>query len=598
MVQSKLRFNGEVTEVTDTNLIYGINGPVVTVKGKTNLSMMEMVYVGEKRLVGEVISLDDQLTTIQVYEETTGLKPGEPVYSTGAPMSLTLGPGIIRNIFDGIQRPLSAIEEKSGAFITKGATVSPIDFEKEWDVTVDVNVGDELSGGDIYAHCEETPVITHKMMVPPYVKGTVTKCEADGKYKVNDCIVEITDAKGNVHKLTLCQKWPIRIPRPAKKRLGATRPLITGQRVIDTLFPVAKGGAAAIPGGFGTGKTMTQHQLAKWCDADIIIYVGCGERGNEMTQALVEFGEITDPKTGNPLTDRTVLIANTSNMPVAAREASIYTGITLAEYYRDMGYHTAIMADSTSRWAEALREISGRLEEMPADEGFPAYLPSRLSEFYERAGYTENLNGSEGSITLIGAVSPQGSDFSEPVTQNTKRFTRCFWALDKSLAYSRHYPAINWNDSYSEYLSDLSNWYSENVAPDFLKMREKFCAILLEENNLLEIANLVGTDVLPDDQKLTMEIARVIRVGFLQQNAFHKEDTFVSLEKQYKMMKVILYLYDKCRKIVARQVPISKIVATGVFDKLVKIKYDVPNDNLEMLDGYIKDIDEKLNFLM
>jgi len=343
---------------------------------------------------------------------------------------------------------------------------------------------------------------------------------------------------------------------------------------------------------------MTQHQLAKWCDADIIIYVGCGERGNEMTQALVEFGEIIDPKTGKPLTDRTILIANTSNMPVAAREASIYTGITLAEYYRDMGYHTALMADSTSRWAEALREISGRLEEMPADEGFPAYLPSRLSEFYERAGYTENLNGTEGSITLIGAVSPQGSDFSEPVTQNTKRFTRCFWALDKALAYSRHYPAINWNDSYSEYLSDLKDWYDENVATDFLKLREEFCSILLEENSLLEIANLVGTDVLPDEQKLTMEIARVIRVGFLQQNAFHKEDTFVPLEKQYKMMQVILHLYHKAQSIIARQVPISKILSTGIFDKLVKIKYDVPNAQLNLLDGYIKEIDEKLNLFL
>ncbi len=582
----------------ESNLIYGINGPVVTVKGKTDLSMMEMVYVGNKKLVGEVIGLDDEMTTIQVYEETTGLRPGEPVYSTSAPMSLTLGPGIIRNIFDGIQRPLSAIEKSSGAFIDKGTAVSPIDFDTEWDVTVDVKVGDKLSGGDIYAHCEETPVITHKIMVPPYLSGCVTKCEPNGKYKVQDCIVELTDDFGNIHKLTLCQKWPIRTPRPTKNRLGAKKPLITGQRIIDTLFPIAKGGAAAIPGGFGTGKTMTQHQLAKWCDADIIIYVGCGERGNEMTQALVEFGEITDPKTGRPLTDRTVLIANTSNMPVAAREASIYTGITLAEYYRDMGYHTALMADSTSRWAEALREISGRLEEMPADEGFPAYLPSRLSEFYERAGYTENLNGTEGSITLIGAVSPQGSDFSEPVTQNTKRFTRCFWALDKSLAYARHYPAINWNDSYSEYLSDLKDWYDENVATDFLTLREEICAVLLEESSLLEIANLVGTDVLPDDQKLTMEIARVIRVGFLQQNAFHKDDTFVPLEKQYKMMKVILYLYRKCQSIIARQVPISKIIATGVFDKLIKIKYDVPNDNIGMLDAYIKEIDEKLNIYL
>ena len=378
------------------------------------------------------------------------------------------------------------------------------------------------------------------------------------------------------------------------KRLPSSKPLITGQRIIDTVFPIAKGGAAAIPGGFGTGKTMTQHQLAKWCDADIIIYVGCGERGNEMTQALTEFGEIMDPKSGRPLTDRTVLIANTSNMPVAAREASIYTGITLAEYYRDMGYHTAIMADSTSRWAEALREISGRLEEMPADEGFPAYLPSRLAEFYERAGYVETLNDKEGSITIIGAVSPQGSDFSEPVTQNTKRFTRCFWALDKSLAYARHYPAINWNNSYSEYIGDLSKWYNENIGEDFLKYREEICSILLDENSLMEIVKLIGADVLPDDQKLVIEIARVVRVGFLQQNAFHADDTFVSLEKQMKMMQVILHLYHKCKKIVAKQIPISKIIQLGVFDKLVKMKYDIPNNRLDMFDEYITEIDNAL----
>ncbi|MGN1161432.1 MAG: V-type ATP synthase subunit A, partial [Candidatus Fimenecus sp.] len=401
-----------------------------------------------------------------------------------------------------------------------------------------------------------------------------------------------------VHSLTLSQRWPIRNPRPVSERLPSQKPLVTGQRIIDTVFPVAKGGAAAIPGGFGTGKTMTQHQLAKWCDADIIIYVGCGERGNEMTQVLTEFSEITDPKTGNPLLDRTVLIANTSNMPVAAREASIYTGITLAEYYRDMGYHTALMADSTSRWAEALREISGRLEEMPADEGFPAYLPSRLSEFYERSGYFKNLNGTEGSVTLIGAVSPQGSDFSEPVTQNTKRFTRCFWALDKSLAYARHYPAINWNNSYSEYLGDLADWYRDNVDKDFIKDREELCAILAEENNLMEIVKLIGADVLPDDQKLIIEIARVIRVGFLQQNAFHKDDTFVPLEKQFKMMQIILYFYHRCQEIVARQIPISKLIATGIFDKLVKMKYDIPNDSPQMFDELKKEIDTKINAIL
>lgn len=580
------------------NVIFGINGPVVTIKGETDLSMMEMVYVGKEKLIGEVIGLDKKMTTIQVYEETTGLKPGEPVYSTGLPMSVTLGPGIIGNIFDGIERPLPAIEKKFGAFIGKGAQFSPLDTEKKYKVTLKVKVGDTLSGGDIYAECPETPVITHKIMLSPLLSGTVTEVMPDGEYTVNDTVAKIKDKKGNETELTLLQKWPIRNPRPIKKRLPATKPLVTGQRVIDTVFPVAKGGAAAIPGGFGTGKTMTQHQLAKWCDADIIIYVGCGERGNEMTQVLSEFSDITDPKTGRPLLDRTMLIANTSNMPVAAREASIYTGITIAEYYRDMGYDTALMADSTSRWAEALREISGRLEEMPADEGFPAYLPSRLSEFYERSGYTENLNGTEGSITLIGAVSPQGSDFSEPVTQNTKRFTRCFWALDKSLAYARHYPAINWTLSYSEYTGDLANWYRDNVSPDFMKYREELCSLLLEENSLMEIVKLIGADVLPDDQKLVIEIARVIRVGFLQQNAFHADDTFVPLEKQFKMMHVILHLYHRAKEVVARQIPLSKITATGLFDKFTKMKYDVPNSNIEMLDDYIKETDAVMDGIL
>ena len=580
------------------NVIFGINGPVVTIKGETDLSMMEMVYVGKEKLIGEVIGLDKKMTTIQVYEETTGLKPGEPVYSTGLPMSVTFGPGIIGNIFDGIERPLPAIEKKFGAFIGKGAQFSPLDTEKKYKVTLKVKVGDTLSGGDIYAECPETPVITHKIMLSPLLSGTVTEVMPDGEYTVNDTVAKIKDKKGNETELTLLQKWPIRNPRPIKKRLPATKPLVTGQRVIDTVFPVAKGGAAAIPGGFGTGKTMTQHQLAKWCDADIIIYVGCGERGNEMTQVLTEFSDITDPKTGRPLLDRTMLIANTSNMPVAAREASIYTGITIAEYYRDMGYDTALMADSTSRWAEALREISGRLEEMPADEGFPAYLPSRLSEFYERSGYTENLNGTEGSITLIGAVSPQGSDFSEPVTQNTKRFTRCFWALDKSLAYARHYPAINWTLSYSEYTGDLANWYRDNVSPDFMKYREELCSLLLEENSLMEIVKLIGADVLPDDQKLVIEIARVIRVGFLQQNAFHADDTFVPLEKQFKMMHVILHLYHRAKEVVARQIPLSKITATGLFDKFTKMKYDVPNSNIEMLDDYIKETDAVMDGIL
>lgn len=578
--------------MASNNVIFGINGPVVTVKNTKDFSMQEMVYVGNARLVGEIIGITDQYTTIQVYETTTGLKPGEPVFSTGAPMSVTLGPGVLTNIYDGIQRPLKAIEQQCGQFIEKGLEIPPIDTDKEWDVALTVKEGDTLAGGQIYATIPETSLIEHKCMVPPALSGKVISVAANGRYKVNDTVVTIEDANGAKHALTLSQKWPIRVGRPVKKRIPIDRPLITGQRVIDSMFPIAKGGTAAIPGGFGTGKTMTQHQIAKWCDADIIIYIGCGERGNEMTDVLEEFAKLIDPKSQKPLTDRTVLIANTSNMPVAAREASIYTGITLAEYYRDMGYDVAIMADSTSRWAEALREISGRLEEMPAEEGFPAYLPSRLAAFYERAGYMENLSGTEGSVSIIGAVSPQGGDLSEPVTQNTKRFIRCFWALDKSLAYARHYPAINWIDSYSEYLPDLKPWFDKNVSPDFIRFRNEINTILHEENKLMEIVKLIGSDVLPDDQKLIIEIARIIRVGFLQQNAFHAEDTYVPIQKQLKMMEIILHLYRRSREVVAASIPISKVLETGLYDKAVKMKYDIPNDKLERFDDYNKEIDE------
>lgn len=582
----------------NNNVIYGINGPVVTVKKADCFEMMEMVYVGKQKLVGEVIGITDDLTTIQVYEETTGLKPGDSVTGTGAPMNVLLGPGIIDNIFDGIERPLKAIEEQAGAFINRGASVSSLDEQKLWNVTLKVKVGDKVCGGQIYATLPETPVIEHRLMVHPELSGEIVKVMPDGEYKIFDTVAVLKDCEGVEHNLTLCQKWPIRTARPVKERLAPTIPLITGQRVIDTLFPIAKGGTAAIPGGFGTGKTMTQHQLAKWCDADIIIYVGCGERGNEMSQVLEEFSELIDPKSQRPMTDRTVLIANTSNMPVAAREASIYTGITLGEYYRDMGYHVAMMADSTSRWAEALREISGRLEEMPAEEGFPAYLPSRLAEFYERGGRADVLSGGEGSVTLIGAVSPQGSDFSEPVTQNTKRFTRCFWALDKSLAYSRHYPAINWMDSYSEYFNDLDPWFKQNLGDDFVEYRNKISALLQEESSLMEIVKLIGADVLPDDQKLVIETAKAIRVGFLQQNAFHADDTFVPLAKQKAMMKTILHLHAKSKEIVAKEIPLSKILALGLFDKLNKMKYDIPNSKLEMFDDYNKEIDEKLDEIL
>ena len=585
------------TEKTQ-NVIYGINGPVVTVKGRTGLSMLEMVYVGSLGLIGEVIRIERDVTTIQVYEETTSLKAGEPVVGTGSSLSVTLGPGIMGNIFDGIERPRRDVEKEFGAFIGRGASLAALDPNKKWKTTLTVKAGETLSGGEIFATVPETAVITHKAMLTPTLSGTVEWAAADGEYTVNDTILKLRDANGVLHDVTLAQRWPIRNPRPIAKRLPSDTPLFTGQRVIDTLFPLAKGGAAAIPGGFGTGKTTTQHQLAKYCDADIIIYVGCGERGNEMTQVLSEFSELIDPKTGNPLLDRTVLIANTSNMPVAAREASIYTGITLAEYYRDMGYDTAIMADSTSRWAEALREISGRLEEMPADEGFPAYLPSRLAEFYERAGRVETLSGKGGSVSIIGAVSPQGSDFSEPVTQNTKRFIRCFWALDKNLAYARHFPAINWNDSYSEYVPDFSAWYRENVDPMFLTLREELCAVLMEENKLMEIVKLIGADVLPDDQKLVIEVAHVIRAGFLQQEYFGKNDAFVPLKKQFAMMKVILQYYHKMRDAVALQIPMSALLKLGFSEKLIAMKHDVPVDDLSLIDSYAAEIDAKIGTLI
>ena len=577
--------------------IYSINGPVVTVRNSKAFKMQEMVYVGNAGLVGEVIGINDKRTTIQVYEGTTGLRVGEPVVPSGSPMSVTLGPGIIQNIYDGIQRPLRAIEEKNGAFIATGTTASPLDEERVFQVTMQVKTGDQVKGGDIIATCPETSIITHKSMVPPTLSGEIVWVAPDGAYKVTEPICRLRDAAGQETEICLAQKWPIRTARPVTRREVISRPLITGQRVIDTLFPIAKGGTAAVPGGFGTGKTMTQHQLAKWCDADIIVYVGCGERGNEMTQVLEEFGELVDPKSGRPMTDRTVLIANTSNMPVAAREASIYTGITLAEYYRDMGYDVAVMADSTSRWAEALREISGRLEEMPAEEGFPAYLPSRLAEFYERAGSTENLNGTSGSVTIIGAVSPQGSDFSEPVTQNTKRFVRCFLALDKSLAYARHYPAINWNISYSEYYDDLDPYFIKNVGRDFCTLRARILSLLTEESKLMEIVKLIGSDVLPDSQKLTIEVAKIVRTGFLQQNAYNANDTYVPLEKQLQMMKLIMHFNDRAAQALERGISLADIQSTGMIEKITRVKYDVPNDKLEMLKDYFNEIDLKLGAL-
>lgn len=572
--------------------IYGVNSSIITVKDYTGFVMGETVMVGEERLIGEVIRIDKDRTIIQVFELTTGLKGGEEVLSSGEPLSVTLAPGIISNIFDGIERPLKVLEEKSGSFISRGIDVESLDTEKLWDTKILVKSGDILKPGDIIAEVKETSLITNKIMIPPNLSGKAINVVPDGEYTINTPLVILEDTKGGKKEITMTQKWPIRIPRPVSRRLQVSRPLITGQRVIDTLFPIAKGGTAAIPGGFGTGKTMTQHQLAKWSDADIIVYIGCGERGNEMTQVLEDFSGLKDPKSGNPLMDRTVLIANTSNMPVAAREASIYTGITIAEYYRDMGYDVAIMADSTSRWAEALRELSGRLEEMPAEEGFPAYLASRLAGFYERAGSFENLNETSGSVSIIGAVSPQGGDFSEPVTQNTKRFVRTFWTLDKSLAYARHFPAIQWLTSYSEYLTDLTPWYEENVSEYFIDHRKEIIKLLNEEAELMEIVKLIGSDVLPDSQKLVLEIAKVVRLGFVQQNAYHVFDTYVPFKKQMQMMEIILYLYKKAKLLIDMNIPMSILIKEPIFEKVISIKYNVGNDEPEKLDGYFKEIDE------
>ena len=576
-----------------TGVIYGINGPVIYMRDAVGFKMAEMVYVGKERLVGEVISITGNMTSVQVYEETGGLIPGETVIGTGAPLAITLGPGILNGIFDGIERPLDEIAKLSGKFIARGVSVNSLDTEKKWDVKIKVKAGDPISGGMVIAETQETPSILHRSMVPPDIdEAVVLEAVPDGSYTVTDTIVRAELPDGSVRELMLAQRWPIRIPRPCAKRLPASEPLVTGQRILDTLFPIARGGTAAIPGGFGTGKTMTQHSIAKFSNANVIIYIGCGERGNEMTEVLEDFSKLEDPQTGNKLMARTALIANTSNMPVAAREASIYTGITLAEYYRDMGYDVAIMADSTSRWAEALRELSGRMEEMPAEEGFPAYLASRLAAFYERAGQMKTLCGEVGSVSIIGAVSPQGGDFSEPVTMNTKRFVRCFWGLDKSLAYARHYPAINWMESYSEYVRDLSPWYRANVDRRFVEDRSKITAILSTEDKLMETVRLIGSDVLPDDQKLTLEIARVIRQGFLQQNAFHEEDRNVPLKKQFLMMETILYLYARAKELIAAGHPMSVLKREAVFEKIIAIKYDVPNAKPELFEDYRKMIDD------
>ncbi len=564
--------------------------------------MREMVVVGEKKLIGEVITIEKDLGTVQVYEETSGLKRDEKIIPTGAPLSVKLGPGLISNMFDGIERPLQKIKDEHGNFMPEGIGLISLDEEKLWDVKFEVKVGDMVEGGMIFGTVKETEIITHRLLIPIDVKGKITSIVPEGKYNIETELLEVEDEDGVVHKVKMYQEWPVRIPRPVKNRLPIDRLLVTGQRVFDVFFPIAKGGTTAVPGGFGTGKTMTQHQIAKYCDADIIVYIGCGERGNEMTEVLEDFPKLIDPHTNKPLMDRTILIANTSNMPVAAREASIYTGVTIAEYFRDQGYHVALMGDSTSRWAEALREISGRLEEMPAEEGYPAYLPSRIAEFYERAGYAETLSNNEGSVTLIGAVSPAGGDFSEPVTENTKRFVNVFLALDKELAYSRHYPAINWMNSYSGYVKMLKNYYDMNLDGDLPALRAKFLDLLHKEAKLNEIVMLVGEDVLPDDQRLVLEICRVIKVGFLQQNAFNPTDTYVPLEKQFEMLKTIDLIFELGNEAVEKQIPISQIKNDALYGKVINMKYDVPNDDLskiveinnEIKEFYRKLIDENV----
>ena len=579
--------------------IISINGPVIKAKGDGDFAMHDIVYISDEKILGEVIKLTGDIATIQVYEGTTGLKIGQDVIGAEEPLTLILAPGIISNIFDGIERPLKSLQAECGDFIKRGVANIGVDTERKWHFVPKVQVGSEVTLNSIIGEVKETELITNKIMNKFDCKAKIIEIAEEGDYTVLETIakIETLEEESQILELNMVQKWPVRKPRPYKNRLTISTPLITGQRVRDTLFPIAKGGTAMIPGGFGTGKTVTQHQLAKWSDADIIVYIGCGERGNEMTEVLEDFPNLKDPKSGRPLMDRTVLIANTSNMPVAARETSIYTGITIAEYYRDMGYDVAIMADSTSRWAEALREISGRLEEMPAEEGFPSYLPSRLSEFYGRAGMVETLNGNTGSVTIIGAVSPQGSDFSEPVTQNTKRFVHVFWGLNRTLAYSRHYPAIDWNISYSEYIDNLSDWYDDNVDSEFLEYRTKIVKILEKENELLEIARVVGQDVLSDDKKLLLEVASSIRIGFLQQNSFNDIDTSVTIEKQFKMMETIILIYDRALKLINKGIPISEIKKTGLFEEYNELKYNVKNDEIEKIDEFDVRIKNRLKKL-
>ncbi len=572
--------------------IIRISGPVVDADGMTGAQLYEVAHVGNDKLIGEVIKLDGDVATIQVYELTDGLYPGEPVAATGASLSVSLGPGLITEIYDGIQRPLPVIKEISGAFITRGIEIPALNLEKEWEFTPVKKLGDMVEGGTILGSVPETKHIEHKIMVPPRLTGKITKIVNKGKYLVTDLCAVVEKENGESEDIFFMQKWPVRQGRPYKSRLPSITPLITGQRIFDAFFPVAKGGTAAIPGPFGSGKTVSQHQLAKWSDAQIVVYVGCGERGNEMTNVLEEFPHLKDPSTGEPLLNRTVMIANTSNMPVAAREASIYTGITIAEYYRDMGYDVALLADSTSRWAEALREISGRLEEMPGEEGYPAYLASKIAEFYERAGGVECYGEDErfGSITVTGAVSPPGGDFSEPVTQNTLRIVKAFWALNRGLAAQRHFPAISYLDSYTLYWDNLIDWYRKNFSENYPELRQEAMALLQKDKELQEIVQLVGPDALPDSERLTIEVARMLKEDFLQQNAFHDVDSYCPPKKQNDMLKIILSFSDKMKELLEQGIEVSRILELPIYEEVARMKYVPAEKGFESLEQKIKEL--------
>jgi V/A-type H+-transporting ATPase subunit A len=579
------------TQTVESAKVLWVSGPVLKASGGRHLSMYEVVEVGAERLVGEVIELNEEVATVQVYEDTSGVKPGDPIAGQGAPLSVEIGPGLVGRIFDGMQRPLTVLQEASGAFIRRGVTVTALDRERVWSFTPKFKAGETIQGGDILGTVSETLALEHRVLVPPQVRGELIEVAPQGEYTLNDIIARVRSKTGDDIPLYLWHRWPVRRVRPYRERLLPTEPLITGQRVMDALFPLAQGGTAAIPGGFGTGKTITQHQLAKYADADIIVYIGCGERGNEMTEVLVDFPELVDPHSGRPLMERTVLIANTSNMPVAAREASIYTGITIAEYYRDMGYHVALMADSTSRWAEALREISGRLEEMPAEEGFPPYLPSRLAGFYERAGYVRLAgNLQDGSVTAVGAVSPPGGDFSEPVTQHTRRFVRCFWELNRELASARHFPAISWMDSYTGYLDSVGKWWRDNVSSDWRELHDEAMELLHEEDRLQQIVQLVGPDILADDQRLILLTARLLKEGLLQQNALDEIDTYATPEKQVKLLRAIIVFYRQAAQAIKAGCPVTVVQDLPVVARLMRVKSEVPNEEVEKLDDLLHEI--------